>query len=33
VAIDALPAETLDLRPENLSSNDWAVLITEISAE
>jgi len=33
VAINALPAETLDLRPENLSSNDWAVLIAEISAE
>ncbi len=32
-AIERLPADTLDLRPENLSSEDWAALITEISTE
>lgn len=32
-AIARLPAETLDLRPENLNSEDWAAIITEISLE
>jgi len=32
-AIKRLPAETLDLRPENLNSEDWAALITEISRD
>lgn len=32
-AIKRLPAETLDLRPENLSSEEWATLIAEISRD
>ncbi len=32
-AISRLPAETLDLRPENLSSEEWANLISQISRD